>query len=507
MAQNSCKPNRNSSRIIVAGAGKITSLDPAQASTFHALQLISSLGDPLYKLDLKGTLQPKLASGPPKISEDGLTVLIPIRKNVLFHDGSSFDAEAMAFSLKRFIRIGTLNYILNGRIAAIETPNKFLLQLTLTRPSTSILNLLTSINITPISPTSYSNYKNKFLNNKFVGTGPYKLTNFSSQHQKLEPFEGYWGTPASNQGIDFIHLSNSTALFSALRTGEIDVLLSTSLDEDHRRSLKIMTTQGKLKEGKGSALEIGYITFNTKTPPLNNSNLRKALLYTIDRKLITQRVSFGLRKSLRSLVPSSLNKRANTLWPKYNPKKARDLMKKAGYCNNQKLSLSFTFRSNVPADKLLALTWQSQIKRDLHDCMNLRLNGIESTTIYRQLGEGAFQVVMLDWRGAYPDPEAYLVPLLSCSKITNTHCEEGEAAASGSFWSSNWIEKALKRSDLLTGQARMNTYQQIENRAVDGGAYLPIWLDEPRAWSQNHISKPQFDGSGQLLLDHLRKLN
>ena len=74
--------------------------------------------------------------------------------------------------------------------------------------------------------------------------------------------------------------------------------------------------------------------------------------------------------------------------------------------------MPLTFRSNVPADKLLALTWQAQIKRDLNDCLVLNLDGVESTTVYRQLGEGVFKAVMLDWRGTYPDPEAYLTPLL-----------------------------------------------------------------------------------------------
>ena len=104
----------------MASAGKITSLDPAQASTFDALQLLSALGDPLYRLDHKGDLEPRLASAPPQISDGGFTISIPLRKDVLFHDGTQFNAAAMAFSLRRFLRIGTLNYVVGGRIAAVE---------------------------------------------------------------------------------------------------------------------------------------------------------------------------------------------------------------------------------------------------------------------------------------------------------------------------------------------------------------------------------------------------
>ena len=70
LSQLSCEAPREGSRLIVASAGKIKSLDPAQASTFHALQLISALGDPLYKLDSNGQLIPRLASQSPIISKD-----------------------------------------------------------------------------------------------------------------------------------------------------------------------------------------------------------------------------------------------------------------------------------------------------------------------------------------------------------------------------------------------------------------------------------------------------
>jgi len=506
MSLASCQPQRSSNRIVVASAGKITSLDPAQASTFHALQLISALGEPLYSMNADGTLNPRLASDLPVIKDKGLTISIPLRKNILFHDGEPFNAKAMAFSLKRFMRIGTLNYILDGRIASIETPEEFLIRLKLTRPSSSLKGLLTSISLTPVSPKAYSNYQNRFLNKKFVGTGPYQLKYFQANQQRLDPYPLYWGKFPENEGINFINLSNSTSLFSALKTGEVDVLLSNSLEEDHKLSLKEMVMQNKLREGKGKALEIGYITLNASSQTLRNRVIREALLHSLDRNLISKRVSYGLRPPLKSLIPPGLMKKVADVWPTYNPKKARKLMKKAGFCSTRKLLLGFTFRSNVPADKLLALTWQAQIKRDLSDCLTLKLNGVESTTVYRQLGEGAYESVMLDWRGSYPDPEAYLTPLLSCMKIKKLICEKGEAASSGSFWSTPEINQSLAKSEKLSGKDRIEKLSQVEKHGRLGAAYLPVWFVTPKAWSQYHISQPEFDGSGKLLLNRLNRL-
>jgi len=191
ITQLACNPIHNNKRIIIASAGKIDSLDPAQANTLRALQVISGLGDPLYRLNSDGSLNPKIAKSLPRFSKDGMTIDIPLREDVFFHDGTSLNAEAMAFSIRRFMKIGTQNYVLGGRIKSLEVPEEFLLRIKLNRPSSSIKGLLTSFNLTPVSPSSYIKHHNKFLNNNFVGTGPYKLISFKPEKQRLEPFELY----------------------------------------------------------------------------------------------------------------------------------------------------------------------------------------------------------------------------------------------------------------------------------------------------------------------------
>ncbi len=196
--QISCTAQKKNNLITIASNGKIDSLDPAQANKLLAIQLISALGDTLYRFDSNGLLEPRLAKEKPTLSKDGLTISIPLREDVFFHDGTHFDSKAMAFSIKRFKEIGTLNYIIDNRIIDIETPSKFLILIKLSRPSSSINGLLTSINLTPISPSSYSQYKQKFLNNNIVATGPYKLNSYSPERVSLRPFEQYWDKKVTN---------------------------------------------------------------------------------------------------------------------------------------------------------------------------------------------------------------------------------------------------------------------------------------------------------------------
>ena len=503
--QLSCGQAKRRESIIVASAGKIESLDPAQANTLRTLQILSALGDTLYKINKEGDILPNLAKELPNISKDGLSIDIKLRENILFHDGTTFNAKAMKFSLNRFIRIGTLNYMLNDKIENIDVKDEFHLRINLKKPSSSIKSLLTSINLTPISPSSYSNYKNKFNNKTFVGTGPYFLESFSPSQQIIRRFENYWGQKPRNKGIDFINYSNSNTLFGAIKTKEVDVLISNSIDDIQRRALNKLVSKGQLKSGEGDPIEIGYITFNSNILPLKNKKIREALLYTIDREVISKQVSFGTREPLRSLVPPQLHKKKFEAWPKYRPKLARTLLKNEGYCEKNILTIPLTFRSNIPADKLLALTWKELIKRDLSDCIEIKLNGIESTTVYKQLSEGSFETVILDWTGAYPDPEAYLSPLLSCTEINNNVCLKGEAVFSGSFWGNNKVQKLLEKSEKLEGEIRLNTLLQVERIAEQGSSYLPVWLVKPKAWSLKNISRPEFAGNGLVNLKNLKR--
>lgn len=298
-----CAPPRPGSSVIVASKARIDSLDPAQASRSGQLQVLSALGDPLYAIAADGAIEPRLASGPPVLSADGLRARIPLRQGVRFHDGTPFDAAAMVFSLKRFMAIGTLGYQFSDRVQAVRATGSHEIELELKAPFSPLPRLLSAIFLTPVSPTAYRSHATKPLNNGFVGTGPYRLSFFNAQQQRLTPFPHYWGARPANGGIDLVTLSNSTALLGAMRSGEVDVLLASGLEIDHQQALHRDAAAGRLREGSGPPLSIGFFSLLTDQPPLNNVVLRRALARSLDRATISERVSLGMRPPLRQLIP------------------------------------------------------------------------------------------------------------------------------------------------------------------------------------------------------------
>lgn len=502
-----CQIQRSSGRLVVASKSRIDSVDPAQAYSFGAMQLLSAIGDPLYAIDRQGQIVPRLATALPRLSSDRLTAWVPLRQGVRFHDGSRFDAAAMVFTLKRFMAIGKLSYLVGDRLTAVRASGPYELELRLKRPFAALPEMLSAINLTPLSPSAYRENNKRFLNDRFIGTGPYRLASANDQQQRLEPFEHYWGERPANSGLDLVSLANSTALYGALRSGEVDVLLSTSLDGDQQQALHQAAAQGQLNEGVGPALEIGFLSLLTDQPPLDNVTLRQAVALSLDRRLISARVSQGLRAPLRDLVPPSLKGSAPRTWPAYDPAAARRLYGQAGYCRGRTLALPLTFRSNIPSDRLFALTWQAQLQRDLGDCVRLEITGMEATTAYRQLGDGAFPLILLDWMGDFPDAGNYLTPLLSCDQAKGNRCLKGASASSGSFWTRPGLEAELRHSEGLSGPERVSLIQAIQAEAAAAVPYLPVWLVAPRAWSQPRLSRPEFDGSGRVVLSRLHLIS
>ena len=512
-----CAPSRAPDHLVVGTKGAISSLDPAKAYQTRALQLIRALGDPLYALSESGELIPRLAAEPPQVSADGLRVTVTLRDGVRFHDGSPLDGEAMAFSLQRFRDGGgSLSYLLDD-VTSITVVGPLALALELREPYAPFRNLLSFAGLTPVPASAYAPCPDGvpaaeatdadelcLPADGFVGTGPYRLVSRSAdgtQH-RLERFDGYWGEPARSARIDLVSLENSTALFGALKNGEVDVLLSSSLEAEHQLELEKGAAAGRFATASSPPQTIEVLALATDRPPLDQVAARQALAHALPRSLLSTRASQGLNTPLRSLIPD-LFPAAQPTWPALDIGKARQLLTTAGYCQGNPLEVDFTYRSNVPTDGLLALTWQEFLAEHLEDCLTMRIDGLESTTVYDQLDKGAFSMVMYDWAPDFLDPENYLRPMIGCNVHEGNICKEGDAVYGGVFWFDDEAARLLEEQQNQAPDQRQDTLVALQERIAAGVPYIPVWQGRNRAWSQASVTGLGYDGSGWLRLDAL----
>ncbi len=59
----------------------------------------------------------------------------------------------------------------------------------------------------------------------------------------------------------------------------------------------------------------------------------------------------------------------------------------------------------------------------------------------------------------------------------------------------------------INGESRLNKLVEIEKIAAKSIPYVPIWISTQKAWSQNKISKPTFNGAGIISLSDLKLIN
>ena len=484
----------NTNRITIGTTLKPRTIDPADAYEVISGNLLYNLGDRLYGYKLGTTeLVPQLATEMPKISQDGMTYTIPIRQGVTFHDGTPFNAEAMAFSFKRFIESsGPPSSLLTNTVESVEATGEYQLTIKLKKPFAAFTPLLAFSGLCAISPQAYKIGESQFKPDTFIGTGPYKLAEYGTDVLRLDVFENYWGEKAKNQGIDIQIFSSSANLFNAFKTGAIDVAYF-SLDTDqitnleaeaNRQGWQIISTDGKT---------VNYMVLNLNSEPLNNKKVRQALASLIDRNLLNERVLQGKAEPVYSLIPTKFNGYKPVFQENYgdgNFDKAKELLKQAGYSQQNPAKIEIWYAANSTKRQLTASTLKASVEQKLEGLMELELNSVEAATAFKNLDKGIYQTFMLDWYGDFVDADNYIQPFLECTKGSpEKGCEEGASQFQGSFYYNEQINQLIQQQrQEQNPEKRQAIFIEIQELLGEDVPFIPLWLDKDYVFAQKNIN-------------------
>lgn len=481
-------------RIVVGTTATTSTLDPADAYGIFSSSLLYNLSDRLYTYKLGTTeLQPQLATTLPTVSTDGLTYTIPLRQEVVFHDGTPFNAAAMAFSLDRFIQNGgSPSFLLADLIDSVKPSAEYTLTIRLKKPFAAFPALLAFSGTCAVSPQAYEIKAGSFQPEMFVGTGPYKLVKFGTDSLQFEAFDQYWGEKPANPGIDIQLFSNQANLFNAFRTGAVDVAYQ-SLALDQIRALRdAMPTAGwQVIEQAGSSID--YLTLNLKSPPLDRLEVRQAIAAILDRPLLQTRVFQGQIDPLYSLIPSTIDVQQpvfQTVYGDRNIAKATDLLQRAGYSASNPLKLEFWYRSNITNDQLAAITLKAIVRKTLGELMQIDLKSIESTTAYKNLDKGVYPMFLLDWSADFFDPDNYIQPFLECTKgSAATGCAEGASFGQGSYYFSDRANQLIDQSRRERNpDIRKQVFMDLQTLLVQDVPFIPLWQSKDYLFAQKGIA-------------------
>ncbi|MGI8409144.1 MAG: ABC transporter substrate-binding protein, partial [Pyrinomonadaceae bacterium] len=152
----------------------------------------------------------------------------------------------------------------------------------------------------------------------------------------------------------------------------------------------------KVEQFEGSNIQ--YIGLNTQSPPLDNVKIRQAIGYAVDREKIIKELLLGQANIAHSVLPTQSWAYSPGTEYIYDPARARQLLKEAGYKN---VPIKFKYAASNAAFGQYAQAIQNSLK-DIG--LNVEIETLDPGTLRKQLAQGQFQLNTGVWIGGNQDP-------------------------------------------------------------------------------------------------------
>ena len=311
---------------IVAGLSeRMLTLDPANHYSISATSVLRHIYDPLIEVTNDSKFVPCLAESWTPVNNT--TWRFNLRKGVKFHDGTPFTADSVIYSLKR-PRDNTklIKSFAYQDIEDVRKDGDFTAIVTTKRPFGSLPSHLTMLGMLP--QTAAANEEEFFK--KPVGTGPFKFGGWThGEIITLNANSDYWkpGIPKVEK-VTFRFIPELSTRTAALRAGELQVI--DRVTPDLVETLK--GTRG-VKVLDVPAVEAQRWIFQLGREPVKDQRLRQAISLAIDRSVIIKELLRGYGRPVDCPVPPGLIGYTSLPPKAYDPEKARQILKQAGYSN------------------------------------------------------------------------------------------------------------------------------------------------------------------------------
>src|SRR3989440_11811356 len=391
--------------LVVAQGGDISKFDPHFSTSSNDIRVSFNVFDNLVARRPDGKLHPGLAT---EWKREGQTQwTFKIRQGVKWHNGDPFTAADAKFSLERTWdpKIGTRVSTVFTTIDRIEAPDAATLIVHTKKPD-PLLPARLAFYGGQIVPQKYvEKVGGEEFNAKPVGTGPVRFVSWTKDDKLvLEANPDYWGGRIEVDRVVVRSIPETAPRIASLLKGEVDVITQLPPDQEER-------VRGNASTKGAGALYAGLyvLAVNSKRPPLDNPLVKQALSLAIDRQAIVKELWRG-----RGIVPNGpIAKGDNHFDPNlpplaYNPGAARDLLKKAGY-KNEEIWIETTV-AYVSNDKQMSEAIQGMWK-DVG--VNVKLEVIEYSVRAQKNREKSFKgVFWSDPTSTLGDPDGMMWRLL-----------------------------------------------------------------------------------------------
>ena len=256
-----------------------------------------------------------------EVSDDGLEYTFNLRKGVKFHTTDYFtptrdmSADDVVFSFERQLNkdhewhqytAGAAWEYFNSMsmpdlLSAIERVDDYTVKLKLTRPEAPMIANL-GMDFASILSKEYADQlaasgDKEALNQKPIGTGPFKFQAYQKDAViRYQAHEDYYEGKAAIDNLIFAITTEPSVRHQKLKAGECHFN-----PYPQPADLQAIQDDPDLILAQQEGLNVGYLAYNTKMPPFDNVNVRKALNMAINKQAILDAVFQGAGKAAKTL--------------------------------------------------------------------------------------------------------------------------------------------------------------------------------------------------------------
>jgi len=463
--------------LFYAIATKFDTLDP-NVTTFTVVgRMAYHLFDQLVREPKPGQFIPNLAEKW-EVNPAGDEYTFYLRKDVMFHDGTPFNADAVKFTLDRIANPDTKSqaaFSALGPYASATVVDPTTIKVKFKSPYAPFLDSVAQPYLSPVSPTAVQKFGKDFGNNP-VGTGPFKFDSYKTDNVvRFVKNPDYKWAPSlfKHQGAPFLDaiswriINDPTTRIAAFKTGEVQFVEDVSL-----QNYAEFQSNSAFQLLEGVQAGSGYSMMNNVTKaPTDDVKVRQALEWATDRAGIIKTIWKGLYQPACSVLTSvTFGYDASTCQVySYDPKKAGALLDEAGWMmsgdtrkkNGQDLVISLYYRSDNPdfvawATFIQASFQQIGIKVDLH--------GLAQSGYFDAVRRGDHNVQF--WWGPATDPDVVRQFFYS----TNA-----DGGTNRSRYKNPDMDKLIDQAASFTDpEKRKPVYAQIQQKALIEGLMVFI---------------------------------
>jgi oligopeptide transport system substrate-binding protein len=294
------------------------SLDPAEVEDGNGLKLVAELREGLVGYDSEGHLQNRLAQSY-VVSADGRRFEFTLKPDLLWSDGRPVTVQDFVYGIRRALgpqaggkpslallvirgvkeyRAGNLKPVPGPQdrsIGVFEEAGKLVFELE--QPAPYFIHALTLPAALPVRQDILMETGGKWSEDKAPGTGPYRFAAYQPGKRLLmEANPYYWGAKPQVQLIDFLFISDEAAALNLFESGKLDIL-TRLLPADIPRLRKLPSFRSD------PFFATYFLAFNTRKPPFDQAEMRRAVSGAVQREEIVQALDTGEKPALSWLPP------------------------------------------------------------------------------------------------------------------------------------------------------------------------------------------------------------